>query len=101
MFLNEFDTTPKTNLPIVPFKMTVYKNDNDAFRKNLDFWAAKLLWAKFCLRLNGNLHIVKCKICSEMEGKEKILVAKWDSLCKNASQRKVERNIGTNVKKGD
>jgi len=36
-----------------------------------------------------------------VEGKEKILVAKWDSLCKNASRRKAERNIGTNVKKGD
>jgi hypothetical protein len=36
-----------------------------------------------------------------LERKDKIFVIKWDSLCKHASWRKVERNIGTNVKKKD
>jgi hypothetical protein len=36
-----------------------------------------------------------------VEGKDKIFSTKWDSLCKHANQKKVERNIGTNVKKGD
>jgi hypothetical protein len=35
-----------------------------------------------------------------VEGKE-ILATKWDSFCKHASWKKVGRNIGTNVKKGD
>jgi hypothetical protein len=34
-----------------------------------------------------------------VEGKEKIFIVKWDSLCKNVGQRKFERNIGTNVNK--
>jgi hypothetical protein len=36
-----------------------------------------------------------------MEGKDKILDVKWDSLCKHVSQRKTKNNIGTNVKRGD
>ncbi len=35
-----------------------------------------------------------------MEGKDKILDVKWDSLCKHVGQRKIKKNIGTNVKKG-
>ncbi len=34
-----------------------------------------------------------------MEGKDKIFATKWDSFCKHACQKKVERNIGTNVKR--
>jgi hypothetical protein len=55
---------------------------------------------KFYLASNGSLHTIKCRICNEVEGKDKLLV-KWDSFCKNASRRKAKRNIGTNVKKGD
>jgi hypothetical protein len=36
-----------------------------------------------------------------MEGKDKVLDAKWDSLCKHVFQRKIKKKIGTNVKKGD
>jgi hypothetical protein len=32
-----------------------------------------------------SLHIVKCRICVEKEGKEKLLVPKWDFFCKHAS----------------
>jgi len=32
-----------------------------------------------------SLHIVKCKICDEIKGKEKLFVLKWDFLCKHAS----------------
>jgi hypothetical protein len=36
-----------------------------------------------------------------VEGKDKIFIAKWDSLCKHVGRKKVKKNIGTNVKKGD
>jgi hypothetical protein len=36
-----------------------------------------------------------------VEGKDKILDAKWDSLCMHVGRRKTKKNIGTNVKKGD
>jgi hypothetical protein len=59
------------------------------------------LWVEFYVASNGSLHIVKCRIYNEVEGKDKLFSTKWDSLCKHANQKKVERNIGTNVKKGD
>jgi hypothetical protein len=49
MSLDECNTTPETNLPIVPSKLTFYKNNNDAFRDFQDFWATKLSWVEFCL----------------------------------------------------
>lgn len=58
-------------------------------------------WVKFCLGSNGSLHSVKCKICIEVERKDKILVGKWDSLCKHICWQKDEKNIRTNVKKGE
>jgi hypothetical protein len=36
-----------------------------------------------------------------MEGKDKIFATKLDSFYKHVGQSKAERNIGTNVKKGD
>lgn len=59
------------------------------------------MWVELSLGSNGNLHTIKCKIYNEVEGKDKIFVTKWDSLCKHASWKKTQRNIGTNVKKGD
>ncbi len=64
-------------------------------------WAIKLPWAKFYVGLNGNLHIVKCRICNEVEGNDRILVAKWNFLYKHASQQKTKKIIKTNVKKGE
>jgi hypothetical protein len=37
------------------------------------------------------LHIVKCKICSKVEQKDKLLAPKWDSPYKHASKRKVDK----------
>jgi hypothetical protein len=47
------------------------------------------------------MHIVKCRISSEVEGKDKVLSVKWDFLAKYASRRKAAKDIGTDVKKGD
>jgi hypothetical protein len=33
----------------------------------------KLPWAKLFVGLDDNLHIIKCKICSEVEGKYKLI----------------------------
>jgi hypothetical protein len=43
----------------------------------------KLPWAELFVRLDDNLHIIKCKICIEVEGKHKLIVFKWDSSCKH------------------
>jgi len=65
-----------------------------------DSWVAKVPSAKLCVRSNGNLHTVKCKICSEEKKKDKLLLPKWDFLCKHAGRKKTKKNIRTNVKKG-
>jgi hypothetical protein len=53
-----------------------------------------------CLRSNGLLHNVKCKICRHVEGKDKLLAIKWDSLCKQVGCKKAQKNIGS-MKKGE
>jgi hypothetical protein len=84
MSLDEFDPIPKIDLFTVPFKSTIQKKNYDASKKFQYSWATKLPWAKFNLSSNGNLHTIKCKIYSVVEGKE-ILATKWDSFCKHAS----------------
>ncbi len=46
---------------------------------------------------NGSLHIIKCRNFNEVEGKDKVLFTKWDSLVKHVRRRKVAKDIGTNV----
>jgi hypothetical protein len=36
-----------------------------------------------------------------VEGKDKVLFVKWDSLAKHVGRRKAAKDIGTNVKKRD
>jgi len=43
-------------------------------------WAVKLPWVEFQVGSDGCVHRVKCKICSEVENKDKLLAIKWDSL---------------------
>jgi hypothetical protein len=53
----------------------------------------KLAWAKLFIGEDGTLHTIKCKVCTKVEGKNKIFGAKWDSLCKHAACQKVVMNI--------
>jgi heme-degrading monooxygenase HmoA len=39
---------------------------------------------------DGFVHTVKCKICSKVETKDKILATKWDSLHKHVDWRKID-----------
>jgi hypothetical protein len=50
--------------------------------------------------VDGYVHLVKCKICSEVEHKDKLIVPKWDSFHKYVGRRKAERNM-KGVKKGE
>jgi hypothetical protein len=65
-----------------------------------DSWAARLPWAESVLGRDGRVTQVKCKVCSEVEGREKLLAPKIDSLWKHAGRRRALTSIGT-VKKGD
>jgi hypothetical protein len=68
MFLYELDLALEIDLPIVPSKLIVHTKNYDAFRKFQDSWPIKLPWVEFCLGSNVNLHIIKCSVCSEVEG---------------------------------
>jgi hypothetical protein len=91
MSLDESDPTPKINLLIVPSKLIVQKKNYDVSKKLQDSWATKLLWAKFCLGSNGNLHTIKCRIYNEVEGKNEIFFIKWDSFSKHVGRSKAEK----------
>jgi hypothetical protein len=50
--------------------------------------------------VDGCVHLVKYKVCSKVEHKNKLLAPKWDSLHKHIGGKKVKRNM-KGVKKGE
>jgi hypothetical protein len=73
----------------------------EANRKFQESWAARLPWTEFVKGANGLCDLVKCRICSEMEGHDKILAPKWDTLKKHDGNHKAEFFLPMlNVKKG-
>ncbi len=92
--------TDEDDKPIQP-KVGIKKKNYDARRKFQEKRVAKLPWAELFVGENGTLHIIKCRVCIEVEGKNKIFTAKWDSFCKDVGFHKVMRNMGSGVKKRD
>ncbi len=67
------------------------KKIKKAYEMNMhfqDFWVIKLPWAKSILGSNGKVVQVWCEVCSLIDGKDKLLVVKLDSLWKHAGYRK-------------
>lgn len=67
------------------------KKRKQAYELNRKFqasWAAKLPWAESVLSEDGLVTHVQCKICTKVSGKDKLLVPKFDSLCKHAGRKK-------------
>jgi hypothetical protein len=50
--------------------------------------------------VDGCVHLVKCKVCSKVEHKNKLLAPKWDPLQKHIGWRKAEKNM-EGLKKGE
>jgi hypothetical protein len=50
--------------------------------------------------VDGCVHLVKCRVCLEVEHKDKLLTPKWDSLHKHADWKKDEKNM-KGKKKGE
>jgi hypothetical protein len=57
-------------------------------RRFQNSWVAKLPWAKSIMGVDGKVTQVKCKVCIVIEGRNKFLVPKLDSLWKHVNQRK-------------
>jgi hypothetical protein len=64
--------------------------DYEGIKQFQDRWVAHLPLAKSILDDIGNEHQVQCAICSKIEGKEKLLVLKLDSLFMHASRQKAK-----------
>jgi hypothetical protein len=87
MFLDESNPTLEIDLHVVPSKLII-QISFDVSKKIQDFWVAKLLWGEFYLSSNGSLHTINCRMYSEVEGNDKIFVAKWDSFYKHVGRSK-------------
>jgi len=64
--------------------LTKKKKAHEMNRHFQNTWGVKLPWTKFVLGSNGKVVRVGCTVCSLIDGKDKLLVAKVDSLWKHA-----------------
>jgi len=53
-----------------------------------EMWVAKLPWAKVVMGCDGKLNMVCCKFCNEIDGREKFMGPKFDSLQKYVGWQK-------------
>ena len=51
---------------------------------------------------DGSLYMVRCCVCSEVDGRDRLLAPKWNTLCKHEGRCKAKRDmLWKGVKKGD
>lgn len=81
-------------LPTLKTQVSKKKNYNFT-QKFQESCVAKLPWLKCVWGLNGCLYIVKCKIYSQIEGKNKLLAFKWDLLCKHVGHTKAQKDMAS------
>jgi len=63
------------------------KKSYESSRKFQAKWVAKLPWAKGLVAASGIIQIVRCKVCSLVENKNKIVRCRWETLTKHANHR--------------
>jgi hypothetical protein len=51
-------------------------------------WQAHLPWAEGVLSEDGKLHMVRCRTCTTVDGQEKLLAPKLDTLLKHEGRRR-------------
>src|SRR5450759_5128344 len=74
------------------FLMANIKRKFESRRKYQDTWTAIHHWAENVVEY-GKICVVKCRVCSRIDGKDKILKPKLDGLWKHAGRKKVEVDI--------
>lgn len=68
-------------------------------RRFQDMWAAKFPWCEQQVAGAGEFDVVRCKICSKVNGADKILAAKDDNLAKHQGWKKALRDLRNGTKK--
>jgi hypothetical protein len=77
------------------------KESYDSTKKFQAKWASKLTWIEGLIAKSGFIHNVKCKVCSLIKNKGKIVGRKWDILTKHVGHRIVVWDLlRFGVKKG-
>jgi hypothetical protein len=66
-----------------------------------DIWVAKLPWAESILGADGKVHQVRCLVCTKIEGRDKLLAPKLDTLWKHGGRRKAHVDIPGVARKGE
>ncbi len=69
------------------------KKSYDAVQKFQIKWATKLPWTEGIVLEGGLIHIVRCRVHSLIEGKDKIVRCKWDTLTKHQGCRIVQYDL--------
>jgi hypothetical protein len=78
-----------------------YKKSYESSKKFQAKWVTKLPWAKGLVAASGIIQIVRCKVCSLVENKDKIMRCKWDILTKHVNHRiAIHDLLQLGVKKG-
>lgn len=112
--LEDLDAPPVSSVPAVPDVVILdpavaspahdlaraRRLSYESNRQWQDTWAARLPWAESVLGADGKVRQVRCKVCSDVEGREKLLVPKLDSLWKHCGRRKATTSFGK-VKAGE
>ncbi len=60
-----------------------WKKSYDNTKKFQIEWATKVPWAEGVVSKDDMINLVKCKVCSLIGKKEKIMGCKWDTLIKH------------------
>jgi hypothetical protein len=63
---------------------------NERSRKFQDTWMTKLPWIEFVFDEKGEVQQVRCRVYTYVEGKQKLLATKLDSLLKHQSCQKAK-----------
>jgi hypothetical protein len=77
------------------------KKSYDATHKFHIEWATKLSWAKDIVLEGGFIHTMRCRVWLLIEGKDKIVGCKWDTLTKHQCHKIAHHDLPRlGVKKG-
>jgi uncharacterized protein Veg len=71
------------------------KENDESKRKFQDSWATKLPWIEMNIGSDRLLHVVKCDIFLVINGCEKILASKLDTLTKHNGRHKTNKVLKT------
>jgi hypothetical protein len=69
------------------------KKNYDLARKFQMEWSAKLPWAEMVLASDGRLHMVRCRVCTDMGKKPHVMGPKWHTLLSHDGRTKHKKNM--------